>query len=37
MQGDLRRLSSQARSVPRHRGAYCHIIENGHLIEEAGR
>jgi DNA-binding transcriptional MerR regulator len=30
MQGDLRRLSSRARSDPR-RGSYCH------LIEEAGR
>jgi MerR family transcriptional regulator, copper efflux regulator len=31
MQGDLRRLSSRARSVPRHSGSYCH------LIEQAGR
>ncbi|HEX2047214.1 MAG TPA: heavy metal-responsive transcriptional regulator [Acidimicrobiales bacterium] len=31
MQGDLHRLSSRARSVPRHRGSYCH------LIEQAGR
>lgn len=27
MQGDLLRLSSRARSVPRHSGSYCHIIE----------
>ena len=33
MRADLRRLSSRARSVPRHSGSYCHIIENGHIIE----
>ncbi len=27
MQRDLRRLSSRARTVPRHRGTYCHLIE----------
>lgn len=37
MQGDLRRLSSRARSVPHHRSSYCHIIESGHPIGEAGR
>ena len=26
MQGDLRRLSSRARAVPRHGGSYCHLI-----------
>ncbi len=31
MRGDLHRLSSRARSGPRHNGAYCH------LIEQAGR
>ncbi len=27
MRRDLRRLSSRARSVPRHNGSYCHLIE----------
>ena len=27
MQADLRRLSSRARTVPRHDGSYCHLIE----------
>ena len=27
MQGDLDRLAARARSVPRHPGSYCHLIE----------
>ncbi len=37
MQGDLRRLSSRARAVPRHTGSYCHLIENPHIVEQAGQ
>ena len=33
MQRDLRRLSSRARTVPRHSGSYCHLIEHS----ETGR
>lgn len=28
MQGDLRRLSARARTVARHHGSYCHLIEH---------